>query len=401
MEKEKIPNNLDNNKYSSKYTSSKDNYISKIKNMFAKIIEKNNLNNEIKSLLINIPNFDSKIIFQEIDSNQKGYINSLDLVTYLKKYSNNYNEQIIRRFIQQYDKHSHFKLTYDDFNSIIIPNNIVENVGKNSDNDIDKNEIFNKILNNEFQLIIMINQMIIDIKKCDNFITYEAFISISNNEKNIDKNNMKEFLDDKYDINDINFLIYYLDMNNDGLISYDEFENFFVTLQINQNEDNNILNIEENEKEYNKKNIEIINNILNNNIEDELFKEKNNYKNIKYKDNKDNNNIQVINKSINIYNRVQNKNDINNNNNEIKYQYKKYNYEEQRNNYINDINYESNSLYTDNQKEFYQVENNEKDYYIYNNKEINDNNDNNLNEINNKNEFKDKDENISNENDIF
>ena len=226
MEKEKIPNNLDNNKYSSKYTSSKDNYISKIKNMFAKIIEKNNLNNEIKSLLVNIPNFDSKIIFQEIDSNQKGYINSLDLVTYLKKYSNNYNEQIIRRFIQQYDKHSHFKLTYDDFNSIIIPNNKVENVGKNSDNDIDKNELFNKILNNEFQLIIMINQMIIDIKKCDNFITYEAFISISNNEKNIDKNSMKEFLDDKYDNNDINFLIYYLDMNNDGLISYDEFENF-------------------------------------------------------------------------------------------------------------------------------------------------------------------------------
>ena len=192
MEKEKIPNNLDNNKYSSKYKSSKDNYISNIKNMFTKIIEKNNFNNEIKSLLVNIPNFDSKIIFQEIDSNQKGYINSLDLVTYLKRYSNNYNEQIIRRFIQQYDKHSHFKLIYDDFKSMIYPNNKEEYEDKNKDKilDIDKNEIFNKIINNEFQLIIMINEMLIDIKKCDNFITYEAFISISHNEKNINQKNM-------------------------------------------------------------------------------------------------------------------------------------------------------------------------------------------------------------------
>ena len=142
MNEENTQNNI-NNIYSSKYITPNDNYISKIKNMFNKIIENNKENNIIKSLLFNIPNFNSKILFQEIDSNQKSFISSLDLIDYLNKFSINYNEQIIRRLIQQYDKHCHFRLIYDDFNAMISPNKKIKEI-KNNILDSDKNELLLK-----------------------------------------------------------------------------------------------------------------------------------------------------------------------------------------------------------------------------------------------------------------
>ena len=249
MNKEPITqNNIANidSSSSSKYISSNYNYISKIKNMFIKIIEKNNLNSMMKSFLLNQDNFNLKILFDEIDSNKKGFINSIDLLNYL---NNKYSEQIIRKIIQHYDKHSHYKLMYDDFKAIF--DNVNNNYTKPKNSKNDKLDLFDQVIKGEVELIYLINEMIEDIKSCENFITYEAFISISNNENNIDKNNMKTFLEDKCNENEINFIIYYLDINNDGLISYDEFEEFFVTLSLDENEV--------------KSNINEINNIIKNN----------------------------------------------------------------------------------------------------------------------------------------
>ena len=311
-------NNI-NNIYTSKYITSNDNYISKIKNIFNIIIENNKERNIIKSILFSFPNFNSKLLFQEIDSNQKNFINSLDLINYLNKFSINCNEQIIRRLIQQYDKHNHFRLIYDDFKELISPNKeikIQEEKNINNNINLDKNELFNSIIKNEINLIIMINKIIIDIKNCENFITYEAFMSISQNEKNIDKNTMKIFIGDKYDEDDINYLIYYLDMNNNGLISYDEFEDFFMPISISQEEENNIITNFEN-KLIIKNNKEIIDNNLNvnNNGKEKLIND-----NIKNNENEKEifNNIEkkYENKDIN-----ENKNDININNYESKNAY--------------------------------------------------------------------------------
>ena len=299
MNEENTQNNI-NNIYSSKYITPNDNYISKIKNLFNKIIENNKENNIIKSLLFNIPNFNPKLLFQEIDSNQKSFISSLDLIDYLNKFSINYNEQIIRRLIQQYDKHYHFRLIYDDFKEIISPNKKIEiQKDKNKYLNSDKNELFNSIIKNEINLIILINKIIIDIKNCENFITYEAFMSISKNEKNIDKNAMKIFIGDKYDEDDINYLIYYLDMNNDGLISYDEFEYFFTPISIGQDEENIIINnyennyINNNENKENNKNANdaIENNLnVNNNEKENLIS-----KNIKNNENEYENEDEIFN----------------------------------------------------------------------------------------------------------
>ena len=205
------------NSKKNKYASSNDNYLQKVKTMLVKIIEKIKDNNTFKFSLKNNPNFDCQLLFKEMDPIQKQYINSQDFIEFFKKFSINLNEQIIRRLIQQYDKHSHFKLIYDDFTTLIFgQNRIGLEKGNNNALSNDTVSLFYKILKNEFDLIFMVNELILDIRNCDNFITYEAFISIANNGKSIDKNLMKSFLEDKFDYKDIYYLIYYLDTNNDG-----------------------------------------------------------------------------------------------------------------------------------------------------------------------------------------
>ena len=249
----------------SKYFISNENYMSKIKNMFTTILKQLNENNKLKSSLVNLQDFDQKILFEELDNLKKGYLNSVDIADFLKKFTLDFSEQLIRRLIQHYDKKTPYKLYFEDFNALITPKTIKEE--ENSDNNKvkgNRDEIFLKVLKNEFKLIVKYHEMIVDIKKCDNFITYEAFISISEEEKNIDNEKLKKFLGNNYSDEDIKNLLYYLDMDNDGLLTYDEFEDFFASMPVSQ-EDINYMNNEEIKyamitKEKVKKEINIKNN---------------------------------------------------------------------------------------------------------------------------------------------
>ena len=239
----------------SKYIISNENYMPKIKNMLTSIIKQLNSNNIYKSSLINLKDFDQKKLFDELDTLQKGYINSIDIKNFLKKFSLYFSEQLIRRFIQHYDKKTPYKLYFEDFNALITPKTLMKE--ENSYNTKGKrDEIFLKILKNEFKLIVKYHEMIVDIKKCENFITYEAFISISNEDKNINNEKLKNFLGMDYSDEDTKNLLYYLDMDNDGLLTYDEFEDFFASMPVSQ-EDIDYMNNEEIKYEENfKENIE-------------------------------------------------------------------------------------------------------------------------------------------------
>ena len=251
----------------SKYFISNENYMPKIKNMFTTILKQLNENNKLKSSLVNLQDFDQKILFEELDNLKKGYLNSVDIADFLKKFTLDFSEQLIRRLIQHYDKKTPYKLYFEDFNALITPKTIKEEEHSDT-NKIkgNRDEIFLKVLKNEFKLIVKYHEMIVDIKKCDNFITYEAFISISEEEKNIDNEKLKKFLGNNYSDEDIKNLLYYLDMDNDGLLTYDEFEDFFASMPVSQ-EDINYMNNEEIkyalitkekvEKEINIKNNEI------------------------------------------------------------------------------------------------------------------------------------------------
>ena len=264
---------------SSKYTISNENYMSKIKKMLIAIIEQLNSNNLYKTSLVNLEDFNQKKLFDELDTLQKGYLNSVDFINFLKKFSLNFSEQLIRRFIQHYDKKIPYKIYFEDFSTLISP--IINNREEKSNNiKGNKDEIFLKILKNEFKLIVKYHEMIVDIKKCDNFITYEAFISISNEEKNINNEKLKNFLGIEYSDEDIKNLLYYLDMDNDGLLSYDEFEDFFASMPVSQ-EDINFMNNEDIKyATKNKENFEMKLNVKNKEIKEvstikNIIKEKN------------------------------------------------------------------------------------------------------------------------------
>ena len=218
----------------SKYIISNDNYMPKIKNMLITIIKQLNSNNIIKSSLVNLRDFNQKEFFNELDSLQKGYLNSVDIVKFLQKFSLNFSEQLIRRFIQHYDKKAPYKLYFEDFNALITPKKALN--GNKNNIKGNRDEFFLEVLKNEFKLIVKYHEMIVDIKKCENFITYEAFISISDEEKNITNEKLKKFLGAEYNDDDTKNLLYYLDMDNDGLLTYDEFEDFFVSMPVSQEE---------------------------------------------------------------------------------------------------------------------------------------------------------------------
>ena len=115
----------------SKYIISNENYMPKIKNMFTKILNQLNENNKLKSTLVNLKDFDQKMLFEQLDTLHKGYLNSVDIANFLKKFTLNFSEQLIRRLIQHYDKKTPYKLYFEDFNALITPKTIIEE--ENSD----------------------------------------------------------------------------------------------------------------------------------------------------------------------------------------------------------------------------------------------------------------------------
>ena len=205
-------------------------FLEKIKAMFITIIEKERWTNELKLYLSNCLNIDLMNYFSSIDINNKEYIDVKDLDNYLKKYSISFTEQTIRRFIHQFDKHQKFNLLFEDFCRIIEPySQYNENISQNNNNDSPQ-DIFLNILVDSFELIELISEMTLDIRKTNNFTSYEAFMGITKGNKYLDEEFMTHFLEHNYNGEEIKHLIYLIDLNNDLLISYEEFQDFFIPL---------------------------------------------------------------------------------------------------------------------------------------------------------------------------
>ena len=307
-------------------------FVEKVKAMFITIIEKEQINNLLKISLSKIPNPNFSNFFSSIT--QKNYIDLNDLKQFLELNSIKYNEQIIRRFIHIFDKHNNFCLIYEDFLKIFEPysqKEINDEYNLMKEKDIELNVMINYL-----ELIEQINEMIINIRNTNNFTTYEAFMGITKGNKYLDEEFLIHFLEHHYSNEEIKNLIYLFDMDNDNLISYDEFQDFFIPLlqyneeiDINKKEEiyNNEINVENNDiVNFEKSGKRIINkNTVNNNLNN----------------NENNNNNEEI----------ENKEEINENNNDnIQIENNEnidMNEDEQKNNEIIENNHNINNLEDD------------------------------------------------------
>ena len=215
--------------------------LDKIKNLFALIIFKQNENSLLKNQLFSYENFSPEIFFQKLDYFSKNNITTLDLLHYLEQHQFKFNDEIIRRFIKQYDKHGNFNLCFEDFLNIIIP--FDKNNDTNNQDYFDNNmnyantnfdeldEIFCVIMINELKLIGLIGDEIMKLRKINNFDSYQIFEEISKGNKFINGEILFFFLEGKFNTMEIKRLVYFLDRNNDGLISFDDFHDLLIPIK--------------------------------------------------------------------------------------------------------------------------------------------------------------------------
>jgi len=200
--------------------------LKKIKDLFIAIISKLKENSIYKNKLLSSFKSAPNILFRNLDFFEKKNIIAQDLIYYLTQHDIKFNEEIIRKFVAQYDKHGNLNLIYDDFAKMISPYNKQINYIYTNDNNGNTDvadEIFCKILINELKLIEYIEEINLLLRKNNNFNSYKIFNEINGNEKNLNKEILHNFLDRKFSDLDIEQLVYYLDRNNDGLISYEDF----------------------------------------------------------------------------------------------------------------------------------------------------------------------------------
>ena len=306
--------------------------IKKIKDLFIMIISELNQNLKLKSKLFSIQGFFPDILFLKLDYFSKKNISTQDILHYLKQHNYKFNDEIIRRFIKQYDKHGNYNLIYDDFLKIISPldNNINTNI--NNDSKI-IDEIFCEILINELKLIGFIGEMALQIRSDNIFDNQNIFMEITKNNNYLDKVLLTNFLEGNYNEKEINQLIYYLDSNNDGIISYDDFHDLLLPIKSD-------FEIDENNNEYN----------LNNNIDTN----KNNYiindniMSYNYCDNKSNEYYNYLLNNKNIYSMNR---DINTDSNEININHLNINYDNNSNEKNNDNILEMKEIQEKNEEE--------------------------------------------------
>jgi Ca2+-binding EF-hand superfamily protein len=296
---------------------------------------------QIRSKLNAQNNFSSLNLFNYLDKNSKQFLTLNDFMTYLKENNIIFSEKNLRKLIHNFDKDNDFSLNYKEFLGIItpkkkdlknidtLPQDKVDSIPENNSISNEIKKIFGELISEELNLVEKCHELSQNIRNSKEFTTYEAFKEIVGEEKYINAENLKIYLKNKnIEITDveINQLMFRIDSDNDGMISYEEFKNIFLPLndiEYNQNE---------NGKEKDIKNNTILNNINKNNYN---INERNNYI-IDLP-------LKLSNKNINknIYNSINNNENKENNKNEINIK-RNFNFDNNLNNKEKAMDYRNN-----------------------------------------------------------
>ena len=233
--------------------------------------------NKIDSLRTNLnqlQNFSVDALFQILDQNSKSFISLTDLINFCQNNNIQYEEKYLRKLIHNFDKDNNFSLNLVEFTPLVqsVNNKLNQyNNFNNQENQIDENaiSIFAQILTEEMGLVESNYEIAKKMKESPFFTLYESFVEIAGNEKYITENNLYNFLTkNNVDINqnELHQLMFRIDADNDGQISFSEFQeiffpiesgNFYISQNMNNNKKiySNINNINSNRNQkYNKSN---------------------------------------------------------------------------------------------------------------------------------------------------
>ena len=237
----------------------------------------------IRVTLCSQPNFSPYKLFHFLDIKTKEFILLNDLIKFLKEMNIPFDEKYLRIFIHNFDKDGDFCLNLNEFLGLILPKKNISLAKKvstnikydNTDDIIYSNvkNIFGKLICEELELIKNCIRTAKACKEIIGFTLYEAFLLIAGNSKYICEKNLCIFLQKNnvmLNSNDMHQLMFRLDADNDGKISFEEFKEIFfpikeeeIIYKINENNDNGKINNDYNylknmkeKKEQVKENVE-------------------------------------------------------------------------------------------------------------------------------------------------
>ena len=207
------------------------------------------------------PNFSPYKLFHFLDKSFKEFLLLNDFIKFLKEMRIPFEEKYLRIFIHNFDKDGDFSLNLNEFLGLILPKknqNLAKNISINlkQDNTEDiicsnvKN-IFGKLICEELELIKNCIKTAKSCKEIIGFTLYEAFLLIAGNSKYICEKSLCNFLQKNnvmLNSNDMHQLMFRLDTDNDGKISFEEFKEIFfpikeeeIMYQIKENNKNDII----------------------------------------------------------------------------------------------------------------------------------------------------------------
>ena len=198
----------------------------------------------LRTSLCSLPNFSPNKLFNYLDQSSKKFLLLNDFIKFLNAMGIPFEEKYLRIFIHNFDKDGDFSLNLKEFLGLILPkknNDIARKMNNdlNSDNieDISVNnmkDIFAKLLCEELELVKNCIKTAKACKETIGFTLYEAFLIIAGNNKYINETLLCDFLQkNNIDIstNDMHQLMFRLDADNDGKISFEEFKEIFFPIK--------------------------------------------------------------------------------------------------------------------------------------------------------------------------
>ena len=245
---------------------------------FTDIIQSEQNLDSLRQTLSQQNNFSIENLFNYLDNENKGYITLEDFIKFLSANSIEFEEKCLRLLIHFYDKNNDFVLNYDEFKFIVSDNEEQKN---NNNQELDENilRLFCDILVQEIELC---KKCCENAKNCfdsRHFTIYEGFVEIAEEKEYITYEDLWKFFDEngiKLDEKCIKRIIYRLDSDNDGKVSFVEFNNVFFPPSFHQ--ENNYSEYKYKLKDFNNnkfKNNSINNKKINNNNNKKVQNNKN------------------------------------------------------------------------------------------------------------------------------